>query len=102
MYMKLMDFSTQRARLLFESEMTFLQEFGYAIFDCVVFTVISGASSGRFRRSAAFFMSTREENFLSAYGSHYRQVCIMQSIFSVATRREPREGHSISLAAAVG
>ena len=77
MYMKLMDFSTQRARLLFESEMTFLQEFGYAIFDCAVFTVILGAPSVHCGWGAAYFMSTREENFLSAHGSHYRQVCVI-------------------------
>ena len=66
---------TQPTRLAFKSEMTLMLEFGYAVFDdCVEFTVVSGAQSADSRPGAAFFMSAREENFLSAYGTIYRQV----------------------------
>lgn len=45
---KRMNFATQRTRLVRKPEVTFLQEFGYAVFDdCAVFTVVSGASSAR-------------------------------------------------------
>ena len=74
MYVQRMNLVTQRAPLVLEREVTLVLKLGYAVSDCGVFTVISGAPSVHRRWGAAFFMSTREENFLSAYGIQYRQV----------------------------